>query len=93
MNSTPKTSSPHFRAQESLRFPILAQVTQKYLCIPTSGAILEQGFSKEGHIVEQDGKNHLMSTFMRSSFVLELGIDGLGAKFSKICTRFIVENL
>ena len=51
MNSPPQTSSLEYWAQASLRYPIMAQAAQKYLCIPASSATLEHNFSKAGHIV------------------------------------------
>ena len=51
MNSPLQTSSPEYWAQASLRYPIVAQAAQKYLCIPTRGATSERIFSKAGHIV------------------------------------------
>ena len=51
MNSPPQTSSLEYWAQASLRYPIMAQVAQKYLCIPASSAASERNFSKTGHIV------------------------------------------
>ena len=51
MDSPPQTSSLEYWAQASLRYPIVAQAAQKYLCIPTSSAISERSFSKAGHIV------------------------------------------
>ena len=51
MNSPPQTSSLEYWAQASLRYPIVAQAAQKYLCIPASSATSERSFSKAGHIV------------------------------------------
>ena len=51
MNSPPQTSSLEYWAQASLRYPIVAQATQKYLCIPSSSAASERSCSKAGHIV------------------------------------------
>ena len=51
MNSHPQTSSFEYWAQVSLRYPIVAQATHKYLCIPASSATSERSFSKAGHIV------------------------------------------
>ena len=51
MNSPPQTSSLKYWAQASLRYPIVAQAAQKYLCIATSSATSERNFSKVGHIV------------------------------------------
>ena len=51
MNSPPKTSSLQYWAQASLRYPIVAQATRKYLCILASSATPECSFSKLGHIV------------------------------------------
>ena len=51
MNSPPQTSSLEYWAQASLRYPIVAQAVQKYLCIPASNATSERSFSKAGHIV------------------------------------------
>ena len=38
MNSPPKTCSLQYWAQASLRYPIVAQATRKYLCIPATSA-------------------------------------------------------
>ena len=51
MNSPPKTCSLQYWAQASLRYPIVAQATRKYLCIPASSTTSERSFSKLGHIV------------------------------------------
>ena len=51
MNSPPQTSSLEHWAQASLRYPIVAQTVQKYLCIPTSSATSKRNFSKVGGIV------------------------------------------
>ena len=51
MNSPPQTSSLEYLAQASVRYPIVAQATEKYLCIPVSSATTERSFSKMGHIV------------------------------------------
>ena len=51
MNSPPKTSSLTYWAQASLRFPLVAEVARKYLCVPASSATSERSFSKAGHIV------------------------------------------
>ena len=51
MNSPPKTSSLKYWAQASLRFPLVAEVARKYLCVPASSATSERSFSKAGHIV------------------------------------------
>ena len=51
MNSPPPTSSLEYWAQVSLRYPIVAQAIQKYLCIPASSATSERSVSKAGHIV------------------------------------------
>ena len=48
MNSPPQTSSLKCWAQASLRYPIMAQAAQKYLCIPTSNATSERNFSEGG---------------------------------------------
>ena len=50
-NSPPQTSFLEYWAQASLRYPIVAQAAQKYLCIPASSATSERSFSKAGHIV------------------------------------------
>ena len=51
MNSPPQTSSLEYWAQASLKYPIVAQAAQKYLCIPASSVTSEHNFSKAGHIV------------------------------------------
>ena len=51
MESPPKTSSLQYWAQASIRDPVVAQATQKYLCIPASSATSEPSFSKLRHIV------------------------------------------
>ena len=51
MNSPPQTSSLKYWAQASLRYDIVVQAAQKYLCIPASSATSERSFSKAGHIV------------------------------------------
>ena len=51
MNSPPQTSSLEYLAQASLKYPIVAQAAQKYLCIPASSATSECSSSKAGHIV------------------------------------------
>ena len=51
MNSPPQTSSLEYWAQASLRYPIVAQAAQKYLCIPASSAPSKRSFSKARHIV------------------------------------------
>ena len=51
MNSPPQLCSLEYWAQASLRYPIVAQVAQKYLCIPASSATSKRSFSKMGHIV------------------------------------------
>ena len=48
MNSPPRTSSLEYWAQDSLRYPIVAQAAQKYLCILASYATSERSFSKAG---------------------------------------------
>ena len=48
MNSPPQTSSLKYWAQASLKYPILAQDAQKYLCIPASSATSKHSFSKVG---------------------------------------------
>ena len=51
MNSPPQTSSLEYWAQASLRYPIVAQAAEKYLCIPASSATSECSTSKAGQIV------------------------------------------
>ena len=51
LNSPPKMNSLKYWAQASLRYPIVAQVARKYLCVPASSATSERSFSKVGHIV------------------------------------------
>ena len=51
INSPPETSSLEYWAQVSLRYPIVAQAAQKYLCIPANSITAERSFSKAGHIV------------------------------------------
>ena len=51
MNSPPQTSSLQYWAQASLRYPIMAQATQKYLCIPAYSATPKRNFSKSGPTV------------------------------------------
>ena len=51
MNSPPQTSSLEYWAQASIRYPIVVQAAQKYLCIPASSATSERSFSKARHIV------------------------------------------
>ena len=51
MNSPPKMCSLQYWAQAFLRYPIVAQVARKSLCIPASSATSERSFSKSGHIV------------------------------------------
>ena len=51
MNSPLQTSSLKYWPQTSLRYPIVAQAAQKYLCIPASSATSERSFSNAGHIV------------------------------------------
>ena len=51
MNPHPQTFSLQYWAQASLRHPIVAQSTRKYLCIPASSATSECSFFKLGHIV------------------------------------------
>ena len=51
MNSPPKASSLEYWALASLRFPLVAQIARRYLCVPASSATSERSFSKAGHIV------------------------------------------
>ena len=86
MNSPPQKSSLKYWAQASLRYPIVAQAAQKYLCIPASNTTLERSFSKAGHIVRARrarlSEEHVKEV---SFFVLELGLDVLGVNSLEIC--------
>ena len=48
MNSPPQASSLEYWAQASLKYPIVAQAAQKYLCIPASSSTSKRSFSKVG---------------------------------------------
>ena len=50
MNFPRQMSSLKYWVQASLRYPIMEQAAQKYLCIPASSATSECSFSILGHI-------------------------------------------
>ena len=74
MNFPPQTSSLEYWAQASMRYPIMAQATQKCLCIPASSATSERSFSKAGHIVRA-GRARLLEEHVKELFFLSWNQD------------------
>ena len=62
MNSPPQKFSPKYWAYASLKYSIVAQAAQKYLCISPSSAISKRNFSKAGILLEQYGRDCETST-------------------------------
>ena len=46
-----RVTSLEYWARASVRWPLLAEVARRTLCVPASSATSERSFSKDGHIV------------------------------------------